>query len=285
MTPDPALVYPEMRHLVMRCAESLPCTIAFVQAYPNLRCLSLSSWEGEDGWLPDGHTEQREINLRAQAAPGQSWGVLHEYSGSLSDLYVLGLVCCIERARLYNPVPGHIHLLDPVLSYARPRRLVFGHTLEGADTLLDVSAAIRGSGGSRLEDLTLPIELQSKDKAADVNGLMHALLSSLEHAPLGAIQLCIDTWHVDARPQRERVRDVPPPPLRPRSEDYPLNAAERSVNEFDVSEYVHRFAQRVRTLRRATVRVIGPRGRWREVTLLEGGEIRMEERISDSPWQ
>lgn len=170
--PDPGLVYSEMRRLRMASA-SMPLTLPFIRAYPNLTYLSIHTGESDDGhcYASDvqRYTDHRRKNMLAQAPPGCSWAELGEYSGSLVDFYLLGLVCPIGRVELRALHRNHRYMLGPALSCARPRRLV----LHGWPGLLesppDVFAALQGEAGSRLEHLSLDARLDGKDRDADVS--------------------------------------------------------------------------------------------------------------------
>lgn len=110
-------------------------------------------------------------------------------------------------------------------------------------------------------------------------------MSSLVRAPLQSLEFTIKMWQLDpqrshdsalARARwRRQLRGLPEPPPRP-PKHYPLNFAERSVEEFDVGEYLRRFAQRFPTLERAVVWVRGIRGREKRA-VLDNGEVRLEE--------
>ncbi|KAI0830371.1 hypothetical protein BC628DRAFT_1416645 [Trametes gibbosa] len=140
VAPDPALVYPEMRYFSL-AHSTVPLTIVLVRAYPNLHCV-----------------QNFESNT-SQAHPGHSWSTLFEYHGDLVDLYLLSLICYIDRVEL-NTV-HRLHL--PIMPEPE----------EGSDSLVHLFAA-------------------ETDEPADMDALMESLLSSLQHTPIEAIWFTID---------------------------------------------------------------------------------------------
>ncbi|KAL1943338.1 hypothetical protein VTO73DRAFT_4413 [Trametes versicolor] len=284
--PDPGIVYPEMRRLRMASA-SMPLTLPFVRAYPNLSYLSIHTGESDDGhcYASDiqGYADHRRKNMLAQAPLGCSWAELGEYSGSLVDFYLLGLVCPVGRVELRALHRNHRYMLGPALSCARPRRLV----LHGWPGLLesppDVFAALQGEAGSRLEHLSLDARLDGKDRDVDVSIILEGLMSSLAHAPLRSLEVTIflphkhrqnqymtsdelfalemaqedDDFEEDDVEEDDAEEDVPNPSSPSPGPTHPsLPSAERSGDEFDIDDYVRRFRALVPTLEKAVVRLI-----------------------------
>ncbi|KAH9851236.1 hypothetical protein C2E23DRAFT_886701 [Lenzites betulinus] len=283
MPPGPPIVYPEMHRLNIMCFTSLFLTIPLVQAYPNLRYLSFTTGYGKEPSYrlrEDSCLAHREKKLRVHASTENMWESLRQFRGNIIDLYLLGFTCYIDQT---TSTCWNRYLL---LSYARPRELSLQTLWGGPDSLPVVVAAMRGDGGSRLEQLTLSFSLDANEVAVDVGALLRTLLSSLEHAPLRNIQLTIDITKVDPRPPSLDpssdpaqywwlVRGISPP--QQGAEDCPLNATERSAEECDVVDYLRGFARLVGTLRQAIVCVVGPRGRWWEATLQNSGAIQLNE--------
>ncbi len=101
-------------------------------------------------------------------------------------------------------------------------------------------------------------------------------MSSLAHAPLRSLSIDMSIDILDPQPDhssharmlREFSGSPSPPPVDP--QDCPLLLAERSADEFDMADYVRRFARLVPTLRQTTIRISGLRGGWRRVKLKDG---------------
>lgn len=101
-------------------------------------------------------------------------------------------------------------------------------------------------------------------------------MASLAHAPLQSlgIDLCMgvfDSHPEDFLPGYSRLRHE----VSDNPQSYPLLFAERSVDEFDLEDYVRRFARLLPTLQRVTIRILGLRGERRSVEL-ENGEVKLE---------
>ncbi|KAL1942114.1 hypothetical protein VTO73DRAFT_6644 [Trametes versicolor] len=174
------------------------------------------------------------------------------------------------------------HMLDSVLSYGRPRKLVLSNPWPWKlhDPASDVFAAFRGPGGSRLEALEMKSKLGKDDCDLEVGIALEGLLSALAaNAPLRQLRLSIGTDDVDPRPSDLKHRDMmsryrdlvwleeeeenyPTRPLQD-LQSYPLNLAERSTNDFDMEDYIRRFVTAVPTLQKVEFTLGGPRWRTR----------------------
>lgn len=100
-------------------------------------------------------------------------------------------------------------------------------------------------------------------------------MASLAHAPLQSlgIDLCMgvfDPHPEDFLPGYSRLHHEISDP-----HSYPLLFAERSADEFDLEDYVRRFARLLPTLQRVTIRILGLRGERRSVEL-GNGEVKLE---------
>lgn len=175
VTPDPGIVYPEMRRLTMGSA-SYPLTVSFIRAYPNLTYLSIYTGESDDRPCSARERQRydthRNKNLLAQAPPGCSWQELKETSGALVDLYLLGLTCLIERMELNLSHPDYRYMVEPVLSYSQPRHLVLRGWPGQLEFPANVFAVLQGQGGTRLESFSLDARLEETDREVDVAAIM-----------------------------------------------------------------------------------------------------------------
>lgn len=175
--PDPALVYPQMRQLDLECSL-FPCTLPLINAYPNLTHLRFHTGESEhEQYLKpeiEAYDARHALNVSQQQASGRTWESLHEYSGSLVDLYLLGLTCPINSVYLHSMPTVLHHMLPAVLAYARPRDL----TLQNWPMKLcdnppaGVFAALRGEGVSRLEAFCIEARLEQDDGAVDIAAVL-----------------------------------------------------------------------------------------------------------------
>ncbi|EIW56384.1 uncharacterized protein TRAVEDRAFT_59520 [Trametes versicolor FP-101664 SS1] len=290
--PDPRLVYPDMRRLTMNYTSFPPITGSLIRAYPKLTYLSIHTGEGdcsEDAYEDDRYAGYREKNVLTQALPGCSWMQLDEYVGPLVDCYVLGLTCVIERLELRSLHPGHHFMLGTVLSCARPRHLVFTSWPSLLEPSIEPSDAFYGRGTSRLESLTLNCRLSGYEmgECVDVAEMLEGLMASLGHAPLRSLKLTISMYDLDPTPDEqfsdsellpEISGEYTPPPADP--EDYPLLLAEQSADEFDLADYVRRFARLVPTLQTAKVCIEGLREKCKTAKLKDG-EVQF--RVLDGP--
>lgn len=111
------------------------------------------------------------------------------------------------------------------------------------------------------------------------------MLSSVRSTPLQDLQLRVVTTSLDPRPHTHsdieqfkcKMLSLPTPPaLDP--DQYPLLFAERSVNAFDLEDYMQRFTRGIPTLKHAEITIIGPRDEWRRVVLSDGQPL-LEERF------
>ncbi|KAI0673064.1 hypothetical protein C8Q78DRAFT_697484 [Trametes maxima] len=120
-------IYPNLRHLAV--CDNYPFLRHWIEACPNVACLSSSTFEGEWPYVyGDGDLwEQiRQRNLEDQLENG-TWKHLEEYNGyEVLYLYLLGLPCRIPRLTL-NRCPvrdtGYIDMLRVVLADAKPTHL------------------------------------------------------------------------------------------------------------------------------------------------------------------
>lgn len=175
--PDPALVYPQMRRLDLE-GSFLPRTMAYIIAYPNLTHLRFHTFDSEMGHYDASNLEEYDtrhaLNVSDQVSSGLTWDSLHEYGGGLLDLYLLGLTCTVEIVQLHSLYDALDYMLQPVLSYTRPRQLTLEHWPSNLrDTPpSEVFAALRGDASSRLETLSVEAGLEEKDSSVDIAAIL-----------------------------------------------------------------------------------------------------------------
>ncbi|KAI9061131.1 hypothetical protein FKP32DRAFT_1594811 [Trametes sanguinea] len=285
--PDTSLVYPKMRRLDLEYTE-WPLTMAYIRAYPNLTHLRYHTLDADlpvyKGYL-DALDNRHRLNVEAQRLSKHNWNSLQRVSGSLVDVYMLGLTCPVDNLRISNAPDGHCYQLGPILALTRPRHLElndwFG-TLSGPAG--DAFAALQGDGGSRLVSLNCRKRLNEKHGDVDIGAIMEGFKVSLSHTPVQQIKISVLFSGLDTRPrpgssydialrQLDRLRKLPPP----NPADYPMCLAERSAAQFDLKRYMASLMDAVPTLRQAEITFDGPRRFWKRVSL-ESEQLRYDER-------
>lgn len=164
--PSTNIVCPRLRVLNMKDA-TLPLTLPFVRAFPNLERLAFHTRRyGDYGHVEAEFRMCRDRNVQDQQRTGITWGRLRAFDGGLAGLYVLGLMCSIERVVLVSVRHDQLHMLASALVHARPRILELGgwpmdiRRPRGDGGTL---AALQSAGGARLEDLTIEGRLEGEE--------------------------------------------------------------------------------------------------------------------------
>lgn len=125
----PAVVSPNLTRLELQ--DEWPVLGPYIRAFPNLTHISMRPHRDLHDYAEGvlGHDlaaeEHRQANVVDQLVDEQSkWVHLQEFSGNPIGLYLAGLLCRIPRINL-EPIEDQdvIHVLDPVLSSARPTEL------------------------------------------------------------------------------------------------------------------------------------------------------------------
>lgn len=162
------VVYPRLRTLAMHDA-TLPLTLPFVRAFPALKRLSFrTKYHNTYGDTAAQVRLCRDRNVQEQQHAGITWARLRAFDGGLAGLYVLGLVCSIERVVLVGVRHDQLHMLAPALVHARPRILELGGwpvdiRRPGPRGDGGTLAVLQGAGGARLEDLTIEGRLEGEE--------------------------------------------------------------------------------------------------------------------------
>lgn len=163
--PSPMLVFPKMRKLTLPSPIFPRRATSYASAYPHLTHLSF--WRHSFDTRPSLSRMEtlRARNIQEQTQLGCAWESLQHFEGNLHDLYRLGLTGLIDDMHLTNLCSDERHMLDSVLSYGRPRKLVLSNPWPWKlhDPASDVFAAFRGPGGSRLEALEMKSKLGKDD--------------------------------------------------------------------------------------------------------------------------
>ena len=116
-------VYPNLRSLVVK-AGWVPRSAQWAITYPHLESLVVHSMDNyimEDGpEALEGYAELRQENLEDHLRC--SWARLEKFSGTVFDLYLLGIPCPIKHVAIQT-CEDSLRFVRPVVAGARPERL------------------------------------------------------------------------------------------------------------------------------------------------------------------
>ncbi|TFK83579.1 hypothetical protein K466DRAFT_665733 [Polyporus arcularius HHB13444] len=100
MTGCDGIVLPEVRYLEAVAVSRIPPTDVLVRAFPKLTRLSLSGAVKYKANNHDAYVHRREANIQAQNQRGK-WTRLESVSGSMVDVFSLGLTCPLSWIFVY----------------------------------------------------------------------------------------------------------------------------------------------------------------------------------------
>ncbi|KAI1790250.1 hypothetical protein LXA43DRAFT_1017165 [Ganoderma leucocontextum] len=187
----PKVTYPNMHTFTLyKCL--CPSLSPFIRSFPSLAHLSVdtnlaSRWERS-------RLAGIQWAIHFQMSPtgeSLSWKQLHDYTGRLVDLWILGLSCPIRRLVLEDAPAARAPLaLTDVLAYARPTDLTIAFRNSSLTDVLgaDCLSALRTEGASGLRCLSLVFELTARDRELDVGRALadiEATVCTLKLARLG----------------------------------------------------------------------------------------------------
>ncbi|TBU53408.1 hypothetical protein BD310DRAFT_860315 [Dichomitus squalens] len=258
--PTYAQVYPRMRRLTIERCDYSVC-LPFIRGFPGLSYLSVSTDhydEFKHNGLTDAFREHREANIRSQRNSTTTWQHLEEFSGSLIDLYILGLTCHIARLSLIRPNDArHLELLHDIIQYAGPVEHLKLHW----DSSILLSPEWRlvkllgEDGASQLSSLSISVALEDAQADTDFLPALEELTAALERLPIRRLRIQVQHLFCFTPPPESLLRagpqDSSPPPA--------LCAAELSLEEWDIDAWVQRLAHVVPTLEDAVISVSRPR--------------------------
>ncbi|RPD56434.1 hypothetical protein L227DRAFT_531975 [Lentinus tigrinus ALCF2SS1-6] len=279
-------VYPNMRSLeIERCNFAL--CLPYIRGFPNLMHLSMKTDHAWDLDATDSRDTARTLrnhraeNVRSQMDSRTTWEHLEDFTGTVVDLYMFGLVCPIPRVELTDRLERkscNLPLLADVLSYAQPVHL----KLEGDGTLLSDPASetlalpdlLRTRGGSRMENLDVTFRLDKSDEDLDVGAALEYFAASLEGTPLRRLSLKL--W--ERFSTRPCLHPVPPDLAIPHpassSALAPRRMAEISLDALDVEAYAQRISDAIPSLDDMSIRIARPRKYGdRAATYTKGGVV------------
>ncbi|KAM5542672.1 hypothetical protein V8D89_003633 [Ganoderma adspersum] len=260
----PEKVYPNMRRLSIVLHE-FPLRIdPFIRAFPYLTDLRVNT-DYHENHYSEAIRESHETNVAQQLDPLNScgaWAHLEHFSGTLVDLYAIGLTSHIPRVTLIDTLRDgpRVDVLATVLRYARPVHL----KLEGitgtmlGDAERGFISVLRERGGANLSNLDMSVKFGSDDQEKDLAAVMADLFSSLGRVPLKFLELSFDTHQLDPTPRPNKfLIEVLRLPEPPEPTPAPLTPAELSLNALDTNVLVTRMADSLTTLEAAHVVVLG----------------------------
>ncbi|KAH9884396.1 hypothetical protein C8Q73DRAFT_719963 [Cubamyces lactineus] len=265
ITPNPNTtpVYPRMRELSIDYG-TLPVTIAYIRAYPNLTSFRFNSGQPPHELLvypdfpqPEACREQCEANIAAQLREEPTWERLEWVSASSVDLYMLGLTCRVPHVTVQQL--ASFTVLAPALEHLRPTRMdmEWGPLGFAEAAVEDVHAALSGPGASQLKSLNIRLELYKAQRNLDIGTLLYALIPSLCHTTLEELRVRIWAAYLDTSKGTPRKGKA-------------LCTAERALNTFDAEAYLHQCTSALSSLREAEVSIEALRGKKRKTQLVEG---------------
>ena len=170
-------IYPALHSLDFADAW-LPPASQWSLAYPNLKHLDVCSLDADYHGM-DLATATRVTNLQEHAEFG-CWPALEHFTGSVLELYALGLPCRILDVDIIVSSTT-VESLEPALSVARPRRLtirVWQHELyEGRTPELELPSYLRIPGLAEVKSLTLEIDAGGPVPTANMDAFLVSSLS------------------------------------------------------------------------------------------------------------
>ncbi len=183
-------IYPKLRRLSIERDDN-PRIAPYIHAYPNLTHLCVLSeydqlWNYSGTALVDGIRLLRirhATNVRSQEGPdgANTWPQLQQFEGTLVDLYLLGITCCILRVSLcFSVNPRDLELLPPALPYAQPQHLkVHGTGMLLAHPRYGLTKLLREPCAARLESLVLGLDFKETEGLDVVTALVSIPLSAV----------------------------------------------------------------------------------------------------------
>ncbi|KAI0712655.1 hypothetical protein C8Q76DRAFT_797490 [Earliella scabrosa] len=189
--------FPRVSTLRLRHVEWLNLK-HLLYAYPNLEALELYECLREfDSVMEMDPDDVREANMSYQRANG-TWSSLRAVvKSNVRNLYMLGLICPIEKIDLVDAWDDFDHdMLCAVLSDARPNRLSL--EVEGLEWILEPGFAESFSDASmqRLQYLELCLMVYKSELELDIEAVMDALISLVRRtSTLTSFCLVLD-WYM-----------------------------------------------------------------------------------------
>lgn len=174
--PDAMLVYPYVYRLSVSVDSPVfPRTMAFIRTYPNLThfTFSLDGLRQPVTFHPSnlGPWEAwHALNVSEQVTSNHTWAAMRELTGSVPDLYMLGLTCLVESLHVDTVREPLLYMLERILFHTRPRHLTLDDWPEffSDRAATDVFAVLRGRGSERLITLRINTVLHEEDEDVDV---------------------------------------------------------------------------------------------------------------------
>ncbi|KAM5543641.1 hypothetical protein V8D89_002892 [Ganoderma adspersum] len=271
------IIYPNVRNLVLEGHGFVPCLPPYIRAFPNLVHLKV---EGNCSFLEDVPQMQlpqnQQTNAMLQGLAGQPlrWRHIQTFSGTLPNLRVLRIPFPIPRLYFTKFEFGTIWAfrapirMTEVLASARPVHL----SISFEDRPFSVSicpeflAALASEGASRLQSLTVTIELMAADvdSGFDVRVFWTTIENIFSRLPLSDLNIVMRD--ISLRPSASENAALPSSDgmdqrVSQGEHRTPFTLAECTLEAFDVRAFVSRLSAFIPTLHNAVVSVSRPR-RW-----------------------
>ncbi|RPD72195.1 hypothetical protein L226DRAFT_512037 [Lentinus tigrinus ALCF2SS1-7] len=197
------VVYPSVRLISASYSSSwMPATLAYINAFPNLEHLSLTCpshrFEG-NGADPNSVLHlfsNRECNLNDQENYSITWEHLQEVSGSVIDLFVLGLVCQVPTVRVLDDISERMcRFLRDVIADMKPTTLVM--TVAGSGLFAPgspMNVVLRQAAAQHLRKLDLEICFAPCEWGANLDCILKNVRDTFVSAgiPLRSLSLTLN---------------------------------------------------------------------------------------------
>ncbi|CDO72657.1 hypothetical protein BN946_scf184985.g76 [Trametes cinnabarina] len=247
------VVYPRVRRIrASYRSRSMPGTAAYAHAYPNVEHLALTRSPPcpAESIVADPYHMYEIRAIRAANRDDQvnygSWRHLRVVEGSVTDVYMLGLVCRVPELRLRGDVTVHsCDLMEEVLCDVKPEivscTVVGGHLFEPDGVM---SAMFARPEAQHLQALRMEVCLTPCEESSDIDRLVEDILQALMYLPLRKLALTVNYGLVlDARRRR----------FRPYSSDkFP---AESRLESFDPEAIAASFQNNLSCLTEVTIKL------------------------------
>ncbi|KAI0752483.1 hypothetical protein C8Q80DRAFT_1267029 [Daedaleopsis nitida] len=248
----------------------------YIRAYPHLTRLHVKTDHADDLRCDSDHPidtvqelrAHRALNIAEQSGQSWVWNELGEFTGFVTDLFLIGLTCVVNRVRLYETDWREVNfdMFKEVLAMARPKELkVDGYSgllLHPVHGLIPVLK----SPNTRMEYLAAEVWLGEDDRETDIAEALEQLFTALTTRPFHRLRLFLRVHKLDPTPdgpsliamiaaqRRGEPSPETPPPM-------PLTRAELSLQSFDLAAFTRRLGEAIPSLTDALIAISGLRGR------------------------
>ncbi|TBU54081.1 hypothetical protein BD310DRAFT_104481 [Dichomitus squalens] len=192
------VVYPSVRTIhATSVDESMPATLAYVAAFPNVAHLSFTSplndAAARSESFPARLSVLRAANKEAQRAFGRTWKCLEEVTGNVFDVFALGLACHVPRLRIIGDVSAKLlPYVRDALEDTLPTSLAV--TIAGATMFADGTVAnlLRAVCAQQVHELELELSFSPSEGDIEIQAVLNDVLRTLGVLSLRRLVFTID---------------------------------------------------------------------------------------------